>query len=166
MGSGESKLNAINAGDNSSDVDYVAKENSEFDQLFTKYDLNSDGFLNANEVTEAIKHHSNVKPELKNDLLELLNEMEMNKPINRDDFREMMNIYTGKTTNNENIIDVFKTFDKNLSGSITEKEICHVFGKIGLNLNEEQGKTLIKEADKDGDGYLDFEEFLRIIISK
>ena len=92
--------------------------------------------------------------------------METSNPIKKEEFREMMSLYTGAGDIEENIIDVFKLFDKNLDGKIGCEEICHVFGKIGLNLNAEQGQKLVTEADKDGDNCLDFDEFIKIIISK
>ncbi len=39
----------------------------------------------------------------------------------------MMSVYTGAADIEENIIDVFKTFDKKLSGLVSVDEVCHVF---------------------------------------
>jgi len=157
------------AADSSLAKEIILKDNAkygEFDQLFAKFDTNTDNYLDEHELISAINHYSHVRPEFKVELGELLDEMETGKAVSKEDFREMMSIYTGSADFDENVIDVFKSFDKNLDGKIGPEEVCHVFGKIGLNLNTEQGLKLIKEADKDLDKMIDFEEFIKIIISK
>jgi len=138
----------------------------EFDQLFSKFDTNTDNLLDERELIAAITHYSYVRPEFKKELNELLSEMETGKAITKQDFREMMSIYTGGDDKDEDIIDVFRIFDKDLNGKLGNEEISHVFGKIGLNLNIEQSSKLVNEADKDKDQQIDFEEFIKIIISK
>ena len=170
MGASESaNLDAKNTDDSYAAQKIIMQDNAkygEFDQLFSKFDKNTDGFLDEPELISAIKHYMHVRPEFKMDLDDLLSDMETSNPIKKEDFREMMSLYTGGTETEENIIDVFKLFDKNLDGKVGTEEVCHVFGKIGLNLNYEQGQKLLLEADKDEDGCLDFDEFIKIIISK
>ena len=171
MGASEVKSGDIGDDELESNMDkeIILKDNAkygEFDQLFSKFDSNTDGSLDEVETIAAIKHYSYVRPEFKNELNDLLNEMESGKTINKQDFRDMMSVYTGAVDFEENIIDVFKTFDKNLTGKLDTPQICHVFGKIGLNLNEEQGQKLLVEADKDFDKNIDFYEFIKIILSK
>ena len=149
--------------------DIILRDNSkygEFDQLFVKFDINNDGMLISNEIVSAVQHYAKIRPEFASSLDELLSDMDPGKPINREDFRELLTIYAGTNDNEDSIIDAFKCFDKNLTGRITVEEVCHVFSKLGLNLNEEQGKVLVNEADKNNDHEIDFEEFINILISK
>ena len=66
----------------------------------------------------------------------------------------------------ENMIDVFKCFDKNLVGEVGSDEIRHVFGKLGMNLTIEEARELIQEGDTDGDEVMDFEEYIKIMLAK
>jgi len=66
----------------------------------------------------------------------------------------------------EELIDVFKIFDKDNSKEITDIEILHVFDKLGLNLSRDDIKTLMSEADFDINNSIEFEEFIKIMIVK
>jgi calmodulin len=37
---------------------------------------------------------------------------------------------------------------------------------LGENITEEEVEEMIKEADKDGDNYINFEEFVSMIVNK
>ncbi|KAI8788260.1 calmodulin A like [Biomphalaria glabrata] len=54
----------------------------------------------------------------------------------------------------------FIVFDKNKDGLISEDEICTVFRDMDMPISQDDAKFLIREFDLDGDGYLDFSEFV------
>ena len=53
-----------------------------------------------------------------------------------------------------------------MTAEITCVEIIHVFSKLGLSLSQEDVESMLLEADDSGDGTLDFEEFIKIMIAK
>jgi len=57
----------------------------------------------------------------------------------------------------------FKVFDKNGNGFITADELRHIMTNIGDSLNDEEIEEMIKEADGDGDGQINYEEFAKIL---
>lgn len=61
------------------------------------------------------------------------------------------------TTEEEEIQEVFKVFDKDGNGLINAGELRHVMWNLGEKMTEEEVEDLIKEADTDGDGQLNFE---------
>ena len=60
----------------------------------------------------------------------------------------------------------FNLFDKDSSGTITTKELGTVMRNLGQNPSEEELKQLIREVDLNGDGTIDFKEFLCLMIKK
>lgn len=48
-------------------------------------------------------------------------------------------------------------FDKNNDGLISSKELRHVMTNLGEKLSEEEVDDMIKEADLDGDGMVNYE---------
>ena len=60
----------------------------------------------------------------------------------------------------------FELFDRNNEGKISHKEIGTIIEKLGQSLSDEDLKEMIKEVDIDGDGCIDFEEFLTLMCSK
>lgn len=61
--------------------------------------------------------------------------------------------------------EAFKSFDKNGDGTISTKELGMVMRTLGQNPSEAELADLIAEIDQDGNGEIDFDEFL-ILMSK
>ena len=61
---------------------------------------------------------------------------------------------------------LFELFDKDSSGTITTKELGTVMRNLGQNPSEEELKQLIREVDLNGDGTIDFKEFLCLMVKK
>ena len=66
----------------------------------------------------------------------------------------------------EDLIEAFKNFDKDGSGNISAQELRHVMTTLGEKLTEEEADEMIREADTNGDGYIDYVEFVKIMMSK
>jgi calmodulin len=50
-----------------------------------------------------------------------------------------------------------RVFDKNNDGLISSNELRHVMTSLGERLSEEEVDDMIKEADLDGDGQVNYE---------
>ena len=57
----------------------------------------------------------------------------------------------------------FKFFDDEGSSKISLKNLKRVAKEIGENLPDEYWKELLEDADRDGDGEIDEEEFNRVM---
>mmetsp|Transcript_32035 Transcript_32035/g.51456 ORF Transcript_32035/g.51456 Transcript_32035/m.51456 type:complete len:159 (+) Transcript_32035:27-503(+) len=60
----------------------------------------------------------------------------------------------------------FDLFDLNKNGKITHKELKKIMQGLGQNPTEVEIDELIKEIDADGDGQIDFDEFLAMLTRK
>lgn len=54
-------------------------------------------------------------------------------------------------------IKIFRVFDKNNDGLISSTELRHVMTNLGEKLSEEEVDDMIKEADQDGDGMVNYD---------
>ena len=63
----------------------------------------------------------------------------------------------------EDLKRTFDIFDTDGSGKISSTELKEVMSKLGEELNDFQISEMIREADKDGDGEIDFDEFVRMV---
>jgi len=61
--------------------------------------------------------------------------------------------------------DLFRQYDKDGDGFITDNEVREFFKSLGKTLSEEEVTEQIKEADNDGDGRVSFEEFVQVVKS-
>lgn len=141
----------------------------EYDNLFQRYDVNKTNTLDKEEMFEAIQNYLEKHPEKEEQIKSMLNSIDISSSskITSDEFRILMLSYVGDELNEEELlIEIFKYFDKNLTGEIGSDELMHVFNRLGLNLSKSDANNLVKEVDVDEDKRIDFTEFIRIMLSK
>ena len=63
-------------------------------------------------------------------------------------------------------ITFFSVFDKDGNGYISAAELRHVMTNLGEKLTDEEVDEMIREADIDGDGQVNYEEFVAMMTSK
>jgi hypothetical protein len=68
------------------------------------------------------------------------------------------------TDSEEEILEAFKVFDKDGNGFISAAELRHVMTNLGEKLTDEEVDEMIREADIDGDGQINYEEFVKVTL--
>ncbi|PON31831.1 Parvalbumin [Parasponia andersonii] len=65
--------------------------------------------------------------------------------------------------NQEQLIEVFRSFDRDGNGYITAAELAGTMAKMGQPLTYKELTEMIREADVDGDGVISFNEFATVM---
>ena len=60
----------------------------------------------------------------------------------------------------------FQVFDRDGNGFISAAELRHVMTNLGEKLTDEEVDEMIREADVDGDGQINYEEFVKMMMAK
>mmetsp|Transcript_45833 Transcript_45833/g.146192 ORF Transcript_45833/g.146192 Transcript_45833/m.146192 type:complete len:158 (-) Transcript_45833:755-1228(-) len=63
----------------------------------------------------------------------------------------------------KNFREVFDLVDKDHSGNIDAEEVKELMGLLGMFPSKDEVEKMISEIDKDGNGEVDFEEFLVVM---
>ena len=86
-----------------------------------------------------------------------------NGTIDYQEFLEMMTTKMSEKDSKEEILKAFRLFDDEEKGKISFRNLKRVAKELGENMTEEELMEMIEEADRDGDGEINEEEFLRIM---
>ena len=140
----------------------------EIDEIFKKHDIDCSGYLAQKEFINAINEYTGLHKDKEEKLRAQLETIDFSTDnlITLFDFRLIIQLSVKDELEITDIVEVFKLFDKNLAGQIATDELIHVMSKLGLNLSIQEAEDLLKEGDCDGDLVLDFEEFLKIVLTK
>ena len=63
----------------------------------------------------------------------------------------------------EEILKAFKLFDDDNTGKVSLKNLKRVARELGETMTDEELQEMIDEADRDGDGEISEEEFIRVM---
>ncbi|CAL6016017.1 Centrin [Hexamita inflata] len=83
--------------------------------------------------------------------------------IDLNDFIRIITTKMGEKDSREDILKSFKLFDDDHTGKISFKNIKRVATELNEKLSDEEIQEMIDEADRDQDGLISEEEFIRII---
>ena len=62
------------------------------------------------------------------------------------------------------IINAFRIFDIDGNRLISKENLTNMVSKLGGDLNENEIKDMINQADIDGDGFINYEESVRMML--
>jgi len=145
------------------DTDMSEEQIAELQQAFNEFDVDRGGTINAKELGYAMRAMGMNPTEA--ELLDLLNEYDTDGS-GMIEFGEFCNMMSDKMNadNDEDMIRMaFRVLDKDGSGTISSKAFKHLMTHIGDKLTDEEVEEMINEADKDGDGVLNYEEFVTML---
>lgn len=143
----------------------------EVDELFSKHDTDNDGVINKEEFVLSLKEallRNKKNSEVKERIEAFMEQMIIpeDKSFTVQSYRSIMSpILVEEFTMNE-MIDLFKTFDKKKIGLISARDLTDVFQSLGSELALDTAQAMIKEASVNNVDCIDFEEFCRVILSK
>ncbi|XP_036615805.1 calmodulin-A-like [Trichosurus vulpecula] len=139
---------------------------AEFKEAFSLFDKDSDGCITTKELGTVMRSlgQNPTEAELKNMIGEI--DTDGNGTIDFPEFLSMMARKMKDTDSEEEIREAFRVFDKDGNGFVSAAELRHVMTKLGEKLTDDEVDEMIREADVDGDGQVNYEEFVRMLISK
>ena len=124
-------------------------------EIFVLFDKDFNGMINVNLLPKYLNSVGVVIE--KKDLIEKISEIENENKnfVNFDEIWNMFNEYPIVT--NEDIINAFKTFDKN--GKISKEELKYFLTNLGNKITEEEAEKIFKLFKIENDE-IDYQEFL------
>ena len=153
--------------DSNSEITSLSEETkADYMDAFNMFDTNHDGTINSQKIGELMRKLG--KNPTESQLNQIIGNIAKNgsKQIGFDDFVELMEQKNKENDPEIEIINMFQIFNKENNGLISNEELFRIIRTFGETLTDEEIREIITEADVDGDGYINYEEFVRMMTTK
>ncbi len=132
-------------------------------EAFSRFDTDRDGLIGTEELRRVLRHlgQNPTDAELQ-DLAYAMDTDESGK-IDLPEFLHMMSKRIADINLEDDITQAFKVFDRDGNGVISARELKHVMANIGESLTDFEVEEMIREADMDGDGAINYAEFFSMV---
>ncbi|XP_076449599.1 neo-calmodulin-like isoform X2 [Babylonia areolata] len=144
---------------------YSQSQIRELREAFRLFDKDGDGSISTDELGTVMRNLGQF-PSL-DELNTMLKEIDIDGDgtFSFEEFVQVMANMGGlneqsEEDEEEELRQAFRVFDKSGCGYITPSDLRAVLQNIGEDLTEEEIDEMIAEVDIDGDGRIDFEEFI------
>jgi len=144
--------------------EFTEEQIAEFKEAFSLFDRDGDGNITTKELGTVLRSLGQNPTEA--ELKEMISAYEGgNGMIDFAEFTRLMSKTMKETVGEQEIIDAFKVFDKDGNGLISAAELRHIMTNIGEKLTEEEVDEMLREAEVDSDGHINYHEFVKMLVS-
>lgn len=137
----------------------------DFTKAFSLFDYDKDGVISNDDMRIVLKSLGHKITD--QDLDELIKSIDRNGD-GKIELTEFLDIMGAKQQSikalEEEVRIAFEFFDLDGNGYISMSELKQVASELGEELTEAEIDEMIREADADGDGQVDYNEFLRMMM--
>ncbi|KAL6963022.1 hypothetical protein U1Q18_037987, partial [Sarracenia purpurea var. burkii] len=161
---------ATNAGSNSGAKSSVyLQDKEEVKKVFNRFDANGDGMISATELVDVMKAlGSNTSEE---EVKRMMEEIDTDRDgfINLDEFTRFCSGagFDGDGGGDDGglaeLKDAFELYDQDKNGLISAVELHQILNRLGEKCSVGDCTKMIKSVDSDGDGFVSFVEFQKMM---
>ena len=129
------------------------------------FDRDRNGKITVEELGTIMRNLLTDKPPSENELQDMVKEVDMDEDgtINFQEFLAMMAQNSSESHSKEELLEAFDVFDKNNDGFIDREELKRVMDTLDQEITDQEAEEMINECDINGDGKVDYHEFVKMM---
>eukprot|EP00092_Neocalanus_flemingeri_P009563 GFUD01010292.1.p1 GENE.GFUD01010292.1~~GFUD01010292.1.p1 ORF type:complete len:147 (+),score=53.06 GFUD01010292.1:58-498(+) len=136
---------------------------ADFREAFMLFDKKVEGIITIKELGAVMRSLGQNPTEA--ELQDMINEVDIDEN-GTIKFAEFLTMMARKIKNTNWFLETFRVLDEDEDGFISAAELRLVMTNLGGKLTDEEVDDMIREADINKDGQVDYEEFVNLMISK
>lgn len=143
--------------------DLTEEQKQEIKEAFDLFDTDGSGSIDAKELKVAMRAlgFEPKKEEIRKMIADI--DRDGSGTIDFSEFLSMMSAKMAERDPREEIMKAFRLFDDDDSGTINFAKLKRVAKELGENMSDDELQEMIDEADRDGDGVINLDDFMRIM---
>ena len=137
----------------------------EYKEAFSLFTKNGSGTVSAKDTGTLMRSvgYLITDSELMDMLIKL--HIDINGTIDLNNFLSLMSQVASESDNEEELRAAFRAFDVGGKGFIPAAALRHIMTKLGDKLPEDEVDEMMREANIDSDGQIDYEEFVTMMMT-
>jgi len=144
-------------------ADITEEQKQEIKEAFDLFDTDGSGNIDQKELKVAMRAlgFEPKREEIKKMIADV--DKDGSGVIDYPEFLDMMTQKMAERDPREEMLKAFRLFDDDETGKISFRNLKRVAKELGENMTDDEITEMIEEADRDGDGEICEEEFMRIM---
>ncbi|KAH6558452.1 hypothetical protein KP509_1Z063000 [Ceratopteris richardii] len=144
----------------------TAEQIQEFKEAFDLFDKKRDGCISSKDLGTVMRSLGQNPTEA--ELQDMTREADPSGKgtIDFNTFLPLMARKMKDTDSEEELKEAFKVFDKERNGFISAAELRHVMTNLGEKLTDEEVDEMVREAGIDPEGQVNYNDFVKMLLSK
>lgn len=135
----------------------------EYKEAFSLFDKEGNGIISVNSLGSVLRALGICPTQA--EIRDMISEVDPKNTggVNFQTFLKVAIRKKRKAENSEEIIEAFRVFDREGKGIITTSQLKHIMTNLGEKMTEDEADDMIREADINGTGEINYEEFVKML---
>jgi Ca2+-binding EF-hand superfamily protein len=142
---------------------FTTQQRVEIENAFRMFDTDGSGSIDHRELKVAMKALG--MQAKADDITRIMGEVDIDNSgtIDKGEFMEIVRPILGGRDPHSEVRKCFEYFDLTDSGKITAKDLAQTMEELGEDVTPEELRAMMDVADRNGDGAVDVNEFIRLV---
>ena len=137
---------------------------------FEEFDTEKKNYLSAEQLMDVMKSlgYDLSKNEIEDMMFSVLKNEKVKKydKINLTQFQKLMNIWRPERDIVDEYIEAFRVFDQTGNGKIPISTLEKVLYQFGTDVTHKEIRFMLNDANVNNDGFIDYRQFVRLLLNK